>query len=196
MFHPVSPRQCQSPHSFPPWDGWEPGTPPLRMGQGPGNAPKTQRIRTPVFSMSFWKSSLHLEDREAVIEVRQGFAQAGQSLTGLWLCPTLGGGSLSGQGHPLQDAGHVPWLRSIAEESKLLPQHVGPSEIHSRWPSCPHHSPSPSTPCLFPPAFPPGDTSFRAQLKCPLFLQPPESGHTPHFHTVFGVCFPHPTGSS
>lgn len=53
--------------------------PPPGMGQGPGDAPKAQRTRTPVFSISFWKSSLHLEDREAMVKARQGSAEAGQS---------------------------------------------------------------------------------------------------------------------
>lgn len=47
--------------------------------------------------MSFWKSSLHLEDREAVVQARQGFVQAGKSWPGPLLSPTLKDMSLSGQ---------------------------------------------------------------------------------------------------
>lgn len=92
------PGQCQNLPSFPLQNGQEPGIlPPGTTGQGPGDAPKRKRTRTPVFSMTFWKSSLHLEDREAVIKARQGFAQAGQFLPGLWLFPTLRGRPFSGQ---------------------------------------------------------------------------------------------------
>ena len=79
---PLTERQCLSQcHTvsartltLPPQDGQEARAPPPGMGQSPGHAPKAQRTRTPVFSMSLWKSSLHLEDREAVVKEKQGLA--------------------------------------------------------------------------------------------------------------------------
>lgn len=71
--------------------GKSPEVPPPVLGQGPGDIPKAQRTRTPVFSMSFWKSILHLEEREAVVKERQDLAQDGKSWPGPHTFPTLRG---------------------------------------------------------------------------------------------------------
>lgn len=87
----------------------------------------------------------------------------------------------------------APWLHSRTEERKLLPWPLGPSEAKSLWLLRPHHTLSPSTYCLFPPVFSPGECTLQVQLKCPLLLQPPDS-HSPHSHCFW--CLPsHSTGS-
>lgn len=164
------------------------------MGQGPGDAPKRKRTRTPVFSMSFWKSSLHLEDREVVVQAWQGFAQAGQSLPGFQLFPTLRDKPFSGQSHPLQAVDM--FLGSIAPQRKESSHPSTWGHLRAVHYSC----------CILITPF------LHLHTVCSLLsslLRMHSSGfssnvpsyyslqtHTPHTHPVSGVCLPHSIGSS